>query len=149
MQIIDFYKCDDKAHRLSQIKAADWSAAVFLYDILCSKRFYEMFGDMSRLLLLTDGDRLVSFCTLAQHDEIYPTTLTPWVGFVYTFPEYRGKRCAGQLIAYAKTFARQQGHEYLYISTDHTGLYEKYGFEYMTDMKTISGDIARVYAARL
>jgi len=45
--------------------------------------------------MLTDGEKLVAFCTFAPRDEIWPTDLTPWIGFVYTYPEYRGRRNAG------------------------------------------------------
>ncbi len=32
------------------------------------------------MLLLTDGDELVSYCTYAKKDDIQPTDLTPWMG---------------------------------------------------------------------
>lgn len=46
-------------------------------------------GEKSRVMLLVDGDDLISFCTYAEKDDIQPTELTPWIGFVYTFPQYR------------------------------------------------------------
>ena len=53
---------------------------------------------------------------------------TPWVGFVYTFPAFRGKRHMGQLLDHAAVLARLEGKEAIYISTGETGLYEKYGY---------------------
>ena len=32
----------------------------------------------------------ISFCTYAEKDDIQPTALTPWIGFVYTFPNIGG-----------------------------------------------------------
>ena len=34
---------------------------------------------------------MISFCTFAEHDDIPDTELTPWIGFVYTFPAFRGE----------------------------------------------------------
>ena len=86
-------------------------------------------GETALVLMLAEGERLVSFCTFAPLDDIQPTELSPWIGFVYTFPEYRGHRYAGILLEYAESLACVMGKEYTYISTGHTGLYEKYGYE--------------------
>ena len=48
--------------------------------------------------MLTDGDELISFCTYAEKDDIQPTEFTPWMGFVYTFPEHRGHHYVGLLM---------------------------------------------------
>ena len=82
--------------------------------------------------MLADGDKLVSFCTLAPLDDVQPTSYTPWVGFVYTFPEYRGQHCAGQLLDCAESIAAIMERKYTYISTNHIGLYEKYGMHLNT-----------------
>ena len=52
---------------------------------------------------------LLGFCTFADQDEIQPTPLTPWIGFVYIFPEARGKRLSGLLLAEAARLAREMG----------------------------------------
>ena len=36
---------------------------------------------------------LLGFCTFADQDEIQPTPLPPWIGFVYIFPEARANAC--------------------------------------------------------
>ena len=95
--------------------------------------------------MLVNGDRLVSFCTFAPFDDIQPTEFTPWIGFVYTFPEYRGHHYVGQLIEYSEKLAKERGQEYIYISTNHIGLYEKYGYEFFQMMKDVGGEDSRVY----
>ena len=87
----------------------------------------------------------VSFCTLAPMDDIQPTELAPWIGFVYTFPEYRGHHYAGVLLDYAECLATAMDYGYIYISTGHTGLYEKYGYEFYRLEKDIEGGDSRVY----
>ncbi|MBR5095485.1 MAG: GNAT family N-acetyltransferase, partial [Treponema sp.] len=107
--------------------------------------FFEKVGDGSRVLLLTEGEKLVAFSTYAKMDEIQPTVLFPWLGFVYTFPEYRGHRYAGLLFKEAERLAREEGKSALYVSTDHIGLYEKYGFAFREEAQSIYSESARVY----
>ena len=145
MNIIEFYESANREKWLSQIRLCDWKAGPFLCELIDKDKFYSTLGESSKLFLLTDKDKLVSFCTLCEKDEIHDTEFTPWVGFVYTFPESRGKRCIGLLFDKALSAAKQSGYENVYISTDQIGLYEKYGFEFVRMMKTIYGGESRVY----
>lgn len=145
MQIISFYKSENQSHWLEEIKKCEWSAGKLLYDLINENKFFELTGRSSEVLLLADEDKLISFCTFAQKDEIDSEEFSPWVGFVYTYPEYRGHRYFGKLLQKAETLAKEQGKTKIYISTDHIGLYEKYGFKYLKDMKSIYGGYARVY----
>lgn len=77
--------------------------------------------------------------------QLIDASLTPWVGFAYTFPKYRGKRCMGKLLEYAYDFAEKEGHKYIYISTGEVGLYEKYGYTFWKMMTDVYGDESRVY----
>ena len=97
------------------------------------------------MLLLADGTSLAAFCIYPEKDAIPDTELTPWIGFVYTFPAYRGRRLAGKLIARTRETAREEGKEALYLSTGETGLYEKYGAEFLTVMKDRQGEDSRIY----
>ena len=99
--------------------------------------------------MLVDEYRLVSFCTFAPKDDIQPTDLSPWIGFLYTFPEYRGNKYAGMLLDYAESIATVMEREYIYISTNHNGLYEKYGFEFYKTEKDINGEDSRIYRKNL
>jgi len=130
MKIIEYFSSDNKENWLSQLAKCEWRPGSWLGELLADNEVQEVTGQGTIVPLLTDGDKLVSFCTLAPLDEIQPTELTPWIGFVYTSPEYRGRHCAGQLLDYAESIAAVMGKEYVYISTDHTGLYEKYGYEF-------------------
>ncbi len=149
MKIFAYSSCEDKEKWLSQIKAQDWTAAGFLFSLISENRFYETLGDAAELYIMADGEKLVSFGTLAPKDEIDDDSLKPWIGFVYTVTEYRGKRLSGELIASLCETARTQGYEKVYLSTDHNGLYEKYGFIYMENRKTVWGEDSRIYYMNL
>lgn len=145
MEVINFFDSDRQNHWLEEIKRSDWGAGAFLHELISNETFFEAVGEGSKVLLLIDGDELISFCTYAQKDDIQPTELTPWVGFVYTFPEHRGRRYMGLLFKEIERLAKEEHISEVYISTNHIGLYEKYGCEYRTQMKDMNGELSRVY----
>ena len=147
MQIIDYFQDDRQAHWLGQIRQVEWRAARLLEQLLAEDTFHQVLG-RGTLYLLTDGDALVSFLTLAERDCIDDASLAPWIGFVHTSPEYRGRRCAGVLLEHAVRMAGENGAKQVYICTDHVGLYEKYGFTYLTNCVSIYGEDSRVLARR-
>ncbi|MBQ7875072.1 MAG: GNAT family N-acetyltransferase [Oscillospiraceae bacterium] len=149
MEILEYFSSENKTHWLSEIGRSDWGAGKFLYRLLSEEKLGETVGESTKVLLLTDGEKLVSFCTFAEKDDIQPTELTPWIGWVYTFPEYRGNRFAGKLLEHAEKLAEDDGVENIYISTNHIGLYEKYGYEFYEIMKAVDGEDSRVYIKRL
>ena len=86
IKIVEYFSCEHPEHWLREIRQCDWSAGQYLHQLLREHRFHALLGEKSRLLLLTEGDSLIAFCTYAQRDEIPAEELTPWAGFVYTFP---------------------------------------------------------------
>ena len=120
-----------------------------MHELLKTGELKQLVGENTKVLMLVDGEKLVSFCTFAEKDDIQPTDLTPWIGWIYTFPEYRGNRHAGKLLQHAEMLAREAGVKSTYISTNHEGLYEKYGYEFYQTMKDIGGEDSRVYVKYL
>lgn len=145
MDIIDFFKSENQSYWLEQVKKSDWGAGKYLYELLKGGKLKELCGESTKALLLIDGGKLISFCTYAEQDDIREPSLTPWIGFVYTFPDYRGSRRAGKLLEYAYSLAKAESHKHIYISTGETGLYEKYGYSFWKMMKDINGEDSRVY----
>lgn len=101
------------------------------------------------VMALIDGEELISFCTLADFDDVQPTCFSPWIGFVYTFEKYRKKGYAKLLIDACCEIAKERNDEYVYISTNHVGLYERYGFDYYRTQKDIADEDTRIYRKRL
>ena len=145
MKVIEFFVSDNKEHWLEEIKKSDWGAGQYLYELLRKDELKQLCGDSTKVLLLVQGDELISFCTYAEQDDVREPSLTPWVGFVYTFPEHRGNRHIGKLLEYAYEQAKMEGCWHIYISTGETGLYEKYGYNFWKMMKDINGEDSRVY----
>lgn len=146
MEIISYFQSDRQSHWLKQIEQYEWRAAQFLAHLLRTGEFHQRFSPAA-LYLLTDGDHLVSFLTLAVRDEIDDPTLYPWIGFVHTAPEYRGHGHIGKLIEHAVQIAADHGMKQVYLTTDHTGLYERYGFAFLEHRQS-DNEIARLYVRR-
>lgn len=146
MEITEYFSCENKEHWRREIPAAQWSAAGFLVHLLGDDdERKKALGEYTKLFLMTDGTKLASFCVLSQKDCIEDDKLFPWIGFVFTFPEYRGKRFSEKLIAHAENTALKNGWNRVYIATDHIGLYEKYGYAYMETRKDCWGESSRIY----
>ena len=144
MQIIDYFHSGHQQHWRAQIGREEWRAASFLAGLLGKDEFHQAVGQ-GTVYLLTEGDRLLSFLTLAERDCVDAPEYRPWIGFVHTAPEYRGHRYVGRLIDHACTVAREHGAERVFLSTDHVGLYEKYGFTYLENRVSIYGEDSRIY----
>lgn len=149
MKVINYFESDNQKHWLEEIGKSDWSAGKYLYEILSENKLEELVGENAKVLMLVDEDKLISFCTFAKYDEIQPTELTPWIGFVYTFPEYRGNHYFGLIADEAEKLAREISASKIHISTDAVGLYEKYGYEFYQIMKNIHGEDCRIYVKRI
>ena len=143
MQIIDYFHTDNQPHWLAAIAENEWRAAKFLAELLEKNEFHSAVGK-GTVYLLTEGDKLVSFLTLAEHDCV-EAPYGPWIGFVHTAPEYRGHRHVGRLIDHACAAAKEHGAAQVYLCTDHIGLYEKYGFTYLENRVSIYGEDSRIY----
>ena len=126
------------------MRPPDWNAARFLAQLLRENRFYEMLGGWGDIYLMMDGENIVSFATLTGQDSVRDESLTPWIGFVYTAPEYRGHRRSGELLRHIEGVAAAKSYERLYLSTDHVGLYEKYGYTYLENRPDYWGGDTRV-----
>ena len=145
MQVIEYFNCDRPEYWLFQIGKSDWRAGQYLYELLSENKLKNAVGENSKVLMLVNGNELISFCTYAEKDDIQPTELTPWIGFVYTFPKYRGHRYVGYLFQEIEKIAKSEKVQDIFISTNHTGLYEKYGCVFYQMMNDMNGELSRIY----
>lgn len=149
MQISEYFEADEAERRalLGALRRCDWGAGKFLLRLLEEGTFAETLGGAGKLFFLLDGTSVVSFLTLTNQDCVAALERTPWIGFVFTFPAYRGHRYSGLLLDHARRCAARAGATRVYLATDHTGLYEKYGFSYLENRLDIHGEDSRIYTA--
>ena len=61
---------------------------------------------------------------------------------------HRGKGIARYILDYARKDLGRMGFEWLYLVTDHTGFYEKCGWEFLLMVRGVDGAMERMYAAK-
>lgn len=77
------------------------------------------------------GDKIVGGLGVIENDFHNRKDLTPNICAVYTEQDYRRKGIAGRLLNMAVSDLRGKGVSPVYLLTDHTGFYERYGWEFL------------------
>ena len=95
--------------------------------------------------LLMDSDKIIGCAGLVTNDFISCMDLWPWLCALYIDAEHRGNAYGALLIDRLKKDAAKSGFAKVYLSTDHVGYYEKYGFEYVCMGYHPWGESSRVY----
>lgn len=81
--------------------------------------------------LCLDGEKIVGGMGVIANDFHDRKDLTPNVCAVYTEDDYRKKGIAGNLLNMTVEDLRAKGISPVYLVTDHTGFYERYGWEFL------------------
>ena len=81
--------------------------------------------------LCLDGKMIVGGLGVIENDFHDRKDLTPNICAVYTDEEYRCQGIAGRLLNMAVEDLRSRGITPVYLLTNHTGFYERYGWEFL------------------
>ena len=81
--------------------------------------------------LCLDGERIIGGLGVIENDFHDRKDLAPNVCAVYTEENYRGKGIAGKLLNMVVEDMKEKGVSPLYLITDHTCFYERYGWEFL------------------
>ena len=95
--------------------------------------------------LCLDGERIVAGMGVIENDFHERKDLTPNVCAVYTEEEYRGRGIAGRLLNNVVSDLRAKGVSPVYLVTDHTGFYERYGWEFLCMVQGSDPEPTRMY----
>ena len=80
--------------------------------------------------LALEGERIVGGMGVIENDFHDRKDLSPNVCAVYTEPDCRGQGIARKLLDLVCADMKEKGIDTLYLLTDHTSLYERYGWEF-------------------
>ena len=93
-----------------------------------------------------DGDRIIGGLGVIDNDFHNRPELTPNVCAVYVEKEYRNRGIAGRLLNHVCNKMAEKGVCTLYLLTEHTGFYERYGWEYYCPVQGDGEDhMSRMY----
>ena len=99
--------------------------------------------------LCLDGDRIIGGMGVIENDFHDRKDLMPNVCAVYTEEAYRSQGIAGRLLNMVVEDMRSKGISPLYLVTDHTGFYERYGWEFFCMVQGDGGPgMTRMYVHR-
>ena len=106
-----------------------WSAPEKAY-LACMDQYLSHQTELGWYLCM-DGDRIVGGLGVIENDFHDRKDLTPNICAVYTEEAYRGQGIAGRLLHQAVEDLREKGISPVYLLTNHTGFYERYGWEFL------------------
>ena len=122
--------------QMPQIKntAAEWfhskwgvSKAAYLK---CMKAYLNKETEYGWYLCL-NGEKIIGGLGVIKNDFHNRKDLTPNICAVYTEKEYRCRGIAGHLLNMAVEDMRSKAITPIYLLTDHTGFYERYGWKFL------------------
>lgn len=88
-------------------------------------------NDLPQWYLLQMEEEVIGCAGLITNDFISRGDLYPWLCGLFIHEHHRGHAYSSLLIDKAKADAKKFGYKDLYLCTDHVGLYEKFGFQYI------------------
>ena len=80
-----------------------------------------------------DGARIIGGAGVIENDFHDRRDLTPNVCALFVEPDCRGHGIAGDLLAFICDDMKKRGIDALYLLTDHTSFYERYGWQYLCE----------------
>lgn len=80
--------------------------------------------------VMMKDEKIIAGLGVIENDFHDRKDLTPNVCAVYVEEEYRGQGLAGEMLRFVCEDMKAKGIDTLYLLTDHTGFYERYGWEF-------------------
>lgn len=108
--------------------SSKWGVPTEAY-LECMDSYLSHETELGWYLCLSD-DKIAAGLGVIENDFHDRKDLSPNICAVYTEPDYRCQGIAGHLLNMAVEDLREKGISPVYLLTDHTGFYERYGFEF-------------------
>lgn len=105
---------------------------------------------LPQFFLLLKNEKTIGCSALISNDFISRHDLYPWLACLYVDQNERGNEYGKLLIEHTVEAARQAGFSAIYLTTDHDGYYEKYGWKRIEDgIDLFTSKPTRIYARKL
>lgn len=103
---------------------------------------------LPRWYLLILNDEIIGSYGLIENDLMIRKDLTPWLCALYVEEDQRGQGLGNRLLKHGRCEAGRLGFSNVYLCTDHTGYYEKYGWDFLGMAESEWGTMNRVYCSK-
>ena len=147
MEIIDLAGRPELAPRAAEWFASKWGIPAEEY--LASMEQSARGGAFPRWYLALDGERIAGGCGVIENDFHDRKDLSPNVCALYVEEPFRGQGLAGRLLLMVCAEMAALGVDALYLVTDHTFFYERYGWNYLCMVQGDDGLPTRMYTRRI
>jgi tRNA (cmo5U34)-methyltransferase len=133
-------------------RAIDWFASKWGIDRAeYEKSFDDCISKNESLpqwyLAIGENNEIIGGCGLILNDFVDRTDLFPYLCALYVEEKARGHALGSKLLEYARTDAGRLGFDKLYLCTDHTSYYERYGWTHIGTGRHVWGETSRIYEA--
>ena len=144
--MISVRDCPEYLDRAVDYFSSKWSVAYEVYRDCISHSIHTDSPLPRWYLLMNDDDRIIGSFGLIVNDFNSRQDLWPWLAALYVEEPERGQALGGKMLAHGAIESKRLGFGKLYLSTDHIGYYEKYGFAYIGQCYSHNGEPSRIYA---
>lgn len=116
---------------------------------ICIKNRIENKNAVPQWYVVMEGDKIIGGLGIIENDFHDRKDLTPNVCAVYVEEEYRCRGIAGMMLDAVCRDMAERGIDTLYLVTDHTSFYERYGWEFLCMVQGDGEpDMTRMYVHR-
>ena len=146
-KIISIRSCPHYSERAIDWFASKWGIDRKEYE----KSIYDCINNNDSLpqwyLAIDEEDEIIGGCGLIQNDFVDRTDLFPYLCALFIEERARGNAIGARILENARIDGGRLGFDKLYLCTDHTSYYEKYGWEYLAIGHHPWGETSRIYEA--
>lgn len=88
-------------------------------------------SDIPQWYVVLDEDEIIAGLGVIENDFHNRKDLSPNICAVYVEPKYRNRGIAGKMLNFVCDDMKSKGIDTLYLVTDHTNFYERYGWDFL------------------